>query len=135
MKTDALPRACGGLSDKERAGLAFAYACRGDELELACPMDKLPKIALTGPSPEYARQVRRLPIATMRRSAERWRLYARRQASLGEIATRQSIEPEAVRRVAECGRLEALFVEAPEAEHVEAAKVRLIGLLEGRKRL
>jgi hypothetical protein len=51
--------------------------------------------------------------------------------ALDEIGPRHDLEPEAVRPAAECERFEPIFVETPEAEHVEAARRELCRLLTG----
>lgn len=83
MKTDAVTRAYAGLSNKERAGLAFIHICRCDELELTRILDSLPRATYSGLPPEYLKHFGRLFTVASWWAIKYWQIFARLQAGRG----------------------------------------------------
>ncbi len=170
MKTDAITRAYAGLSNRERAALAFKYLCDGNELELTRVADSAPRgtFTYTGAHFEYGQRFDRLFAVASWWAVEHWKAFARYASAYGAvleachnrdragvdrflreteawesrlialetaldaIGPEQGLDPEAVRKLAGCGRFDPLFLDGPEAAHLESAKAELSGLLSGR---
>jgi hypothetical protein len=82
MKTD-LTKCYAGLSLKERAGLAFEYSARLDDLEVSRIVGTVPTATFTGVTAEFRRWSEAYLRLTGWWSLEHWRTMARRMSALG----------------------------------------------------
>lgn len=80
MRTDAITRAYAGLTNQERAALAFKYLCDTNELEMARIADAVPIVSKTGMHPDYLETYDRLFLAASWWAFEHWKCYARLMA-------------------------------------------------------
>lgn len=83
MKTDAITKCYAGLSLKERAALTFRYCALENELEMSRITSTVPRVALTGPPPEYSRWFNALTRAACWWAIRHWEAEARAMAAIG----------------------------------------------------
>jgi hypothetical protein len=81
MKTDAITRGYAGLTNPERAALAFTYLCDGNELEMTRIMDAVPIVRKTGMHPDYLETYDRIFLAASWWAFQHWRFSARLMAA------------------------------------------------------
>lgn len=83
MKTDAITKCYGALSLKARAGLAFGYCAKSNELEATRITSTVPTATFTSVAAEYREWFEAYTRLTAWWGIEHWKIMARRMAALG----------------------------------------------------
>ncbi len=118
MKNDPITKLYIGLTDKERAALAFNYAMQHNEVELCRIRSAMPMQHFTGLPSEYRQGLYNLQNLAMLYAIEYWRLVAHIQTeAAGAMVKLQSNDPDEWRpivqqhkkREAELSSLEMAF--------------------------